>query len=270
MPKYESFVAIGDSFTEGMNDVLPDGSMRGWADRLAYMLAEGNPDFAYANLALRGKEMQHILDEQLPVALKFQPDLVSICAGGNDVIIPGRDVDEIGAQFDDMVRQFTEAGIEVLMFTGPDTRELSILNRVRPKVAIYNAHLHAIAERWGAHIVDLWAMAPLRDMQAYSSDRLHFSPEAHRRIALRAAEVLGIETAADWREPWPEHQPPTWLDLRRSDVAWTKTHLIPWIGRILRGESLGDGMDPKRPRLERWMPPVGANPAAEQPAEQCV
>jgi hypothetical protein len=29
---YETFVALGDSFTEGLDDVRPDGSYRGWAD----------------------------------------------------------------------------------------------------------------------------------------------------------------------------------------------------------------------------------------------
>ena len=32
---YTSLVAVGDSFTEGMSDLLPDGSYRGWADLLA-------------------------------------------------------------------------------------------------------------------------------------------------------------------------------------------------------------------------------------------
>ena len=29
------FVAIGDSFTEGVGDELPDGRVRGWADLVA-------------------------------------------------------------------------------------------------------------------------------------------------------------------------------------------------------------------------------------------
>lgn len=47
--RYTSFVAVGDSFTEGMSDALPDGSYRGWADLLAARLAAaargrpGNP-----------------------------------------------------------------------------------------------------------------------------------------------------------------------------------------------------------------------------------
>src|SRR5882757_3072610 len=70
---YSSYVAVGDSFTEGMNDRLPDGTFRGWADRLAGMLAAGQPEFQYANLAVRGKMLAEIVDEQVPVALEAQP-----------------------------------------------------------------------------------------------------------------------------------------------------------------------------------------------------
>ncbi|MPY79324.1 MAG: SGNH/GDSL hydrolase family protein [Actinophytocola sp.] len=254
MPEYSSFVALGDSFTEGMNDELPDGTFLGWADRIAVMLAEDNPDFAYANTAVRGKTLGAIIDEQLPIALEVRPDLVAVCAGGNDILVPGTNVDDVAARFDDMIRQLTKAGIDVVVFTGPDMREVSVVNRIRYRVALYNAHLHATVARYDTRVVDLWAMDVLRDPRAFCEDRLHFSTEAHRRIALRTAEVLGIETKADWREPWPEVEQPNWLTMRRSDIEWTKTHLLPWIGRHLRRSSAGDGLRPKRPNLEPFVP----------------
>ncbi len=53
---WSRYVALGDSFTEGMGDPNPDsvGGHRGWADRVAEELSHGHPDFAYANLAVRG------------------------------------------------------------------------------------------------------------------------------------------------------------------------------------------------------------------------
>ena len=38
-----SFVALGDSFTEGVGDLYPDGTCRGWADRFAGQLAAVSP-----------------------------------------------------------------------------------------------------------------------------------------------------------------------------------------------------------------------------------
>lgn len=254
MHTFRSFMALGDSFTEGMNDELPDGSFRGWADRLAALLAEGNPGFAYANPALRGKMLQEIYDEQLPMALAARPDLVTVCAGGNDIVVPGVKIDHVGEVFDDLIRQLVEAGIDVLVFTGPDVREVSVVNRLRGKVALYNANLHATVQKYGTRMVDLWAMDALKDPRAFSEDRLHFSPEAHRRIALRVAEELGLATEEDWREPWPELTRPDWLAMRRSDLAWTRTYLLPWIKRQIRGESMGDGLEPKRPQLQPYVP----------------
>jgi lysophospholipase L1-like esterase len=248
--RYDSFIAIGDSFTEGLNDELPDGTFRGWSDLLAGLLSQGRGEFQYANLALRGKMLEEIIAEQVPTALRVKPDLVTLCAGGNDIIVPGADVDAIAEKFEAAVAALRAEGITVAIFTGPDTKHLSVMNMLRGKVAIYNAHLWAIADRHGARIIDLWAMKPLHDQRAYSDDRLHFSPEAHRRIALRAAEVLGVKTADDWEEPWPESgEKGNWIASRRSDLTWTKTYLLPWIRRQLRGESLGDGLLPKRPEL---------------------
>ncbi|WP_317496092.1 SGNH/GDSL hydrolase family protein [Haloechinothrix sp. LS1_15] len=255
MHTFNSYIAIGDSFTEGLNDQLPDGSFLGWADRLAAMLAEGKPNFKYANIAVRGKKLQPIMDEQLPVALELRPDFVTVCAGGNDILIPGTDVDVVAARFDDMIEQLRRAGIEVLIFSGPDTKQMSVMNRLRGKIAIYNADLRAIAERHNARVVDLWAMDVLRDPRAWSEDRLHFTPEAHKRIALRTAEALGLPTEEDWRQPlWNadeqrEAEHTDWISQRRSDIEWTRAHLLPWIRRRIRGESLGDGVTPKRPEL---------------------
>ncbi len=259
MHEFTSYIALGDSFTEGMNDELPDGTFLGWADRLAAMLAEGQPHFKYANLALRGKTLPEIIEEQLPVALELRPDLVSVCAGGNDILVPGADTDVVADKVDDMIRRLRQAGIDVLLFTGPDTKQVSVVNRLRAKIAIYNADLRATAERHGARVVDLWAMDVLRDPRAWGEDRLHFTSEAHRRIALRTADLLGVPTEEDWRDPWPETEQPNWISLRRSDIEWTRAHLLPWIRRHLRGESMGDGLAPKRPELAPVEPrrPVG-------------
>ncbi|MFK5098499.1 SGNH/GDSL hydrolase family protein, partial [Klebsiella pneumoniae] len=64
------YVAIGDSFTEGVGDERPDGTVRGWADLAAQGWADaiGEP-IQYANLAIRGKLVQPIVDEQLEPAL---------------------------------------------------------------------------------------------------------------------------------------------------------------------------------------------------------
>jgi lysophospholipase L1-like esterase len=245
-----SWVAIGDSFTEGLSDEAPDGSYIGWADRLAETLAARDPEFRYANLALRGKLLREVIDEQVPLATQVKPDLVTMCAGGNDLIVPGSDVDQLAEQYEEAVIDLRASGCEVVIFTGPDPRKQPVVRRVRGKVAIYNANLRAIADRHGARVVDLWAMRVLADVRAWSDDRLHFSADGHRRIALRTAEVLDVPVAEDWREPLPPEEPTPWLRMRQADLAWTRTYLLPWVRRQLRGQSMGDGLHPKRPELQ--------------------
>src|ERR1700712_3009068 len=102
---WSRYVAIGDSFTEGIGDPEPQspGGHRGWADRVAEGLAEGTDDFAYANLAIRGRLLNQIADEQVDAALELKPDLISVSAGGNDIIRPGTDPDDISARFEELI-----------------------------------------------------------------------------------------------------------------------------------------------------------------------
>ena len=94
---WRRFVAMGDSFTEGLDDPEPgsSGGYRGWADRVAEELSVGVPDFAYANLAVRGQQLHEVLETQLGQALRLGPDLVSLQAGGNDLLHPGADPDKL-------------------------------------------------------------------------------------------------------------------------------------------------------------------------------
>jgi hypothetical protein len=68
---FNRFIALGDSMTEGMSDEIIDGNYRGWADRVADVLAAEEPNFSYANLAIRGKLLHQVVEEQVPNAIKF-------------------------------------------------------------------------------------------------------------------------------------------------------------------------------------------------------
>jgi lysophospholipase L1-like esterase len=250
-----SFVALGDSFTEGLDDPRADQTgYLGWADRFAAMLAAAQPGLRYANLAVRGKLLREVAEEQVPQAIAMAPDLVSLAAGGNDLLRPRGDPDVLAEHFDEAVRTLLMAGCQVLVFTGFDPR-FPVLRLIRGKVAAYNMHLRAIAGRHQCLLVDLWSMRVLRDPHAWSADRLHLTPDAHQRVALRTCEAVGLPAAADWREPWPpaeEMAPPparAWLAARRTDLRWARLHAAPWVARRVRGVSSGDGISPKRPEL---------------------
>src|ERR1700730_16224386 len=90
-------VCLGDSFTEGVGDedpTYPNG-VRGWADRTAEELAAKQADFRYAHPAGRGKLRGQLLNEQRDHALDLRPDLVTLYAGGNDLMRPKVDIDAL-------------------------------------------------------------------------------------------------------------------------------------------------------------------------------
>ncbi|MFD0683115.1 SGNH/GDSL hydrolase family protein [Actinomadura fibrosa] len=244
------YVAIGDSFTEGVGDPAPGGGWRGWADRAAEALAARAAGFGYANLAVRGRLLGRIIDEQLPAALELRPDLVSVSGGGNDLLRPGTDVDELAARMDAAVAALRGTGADVVLFTGVDPAGSPVIRRTRGRVAVFNEQLRAIAARRGAFVVDQWSMDVLRDWRAWAEDRLHMSPEGHRRVALAMLEALGVPDVGDWREPPLEPLPELSRGARLlSDTRWARAYLAPWIGRRLRGRSSGDLVTAKRPVL---------------------
>ncbi|MEU5432663.1 SGNH/GDSL hydrolase family protein [Streptomyces sp. NPDC020719] len=248
---FGSYTAIGDSFTEGVGDPGPDGAFVGWADRFAVLLADQRPEgaFRYANLAVRGRLLDQIVEEQVPRAKELAPDLVTFCAGGNDIIRPGTDPDDVAERFERAVADLKSAIPTVMVTTGFDTRGVPVFKHLRGKVATYTAHVRSIADRYDCPVLDLWSLKSVQDRRAWDEDRLHLSPEGHTRVALRAAQVLGLAVPADPDQAWPPLPPRGTLEERRDDIHWAREHLAPWIGRRLRGESSGDHVEPKRPDL---------------------
>ena len=242
------YVAIGDSFTEGIGDPEPGspGGYRGWADRVAEVLYSQADEFAYANLAIRGRLLQQIIDEQIDAALELRPDLITISAGGNDIIRPGTDPDDVASRFESGLARLSSGGATVVMFNGPDIGMTPVLSRSRGKVAIYNENLRSIAQRHDAIVADMWPMTELRDPRMWAADRLHFSAVGHHTIARMVLATLNVENDL---EPYaPEPLPGvSWRQARSGDMVWAREHLVPWVLRRIRHQSSGDNVTPKRP-----------------------
>jgi lysophospholipase L1-like esterase len=248
---WRSFVAMGDSFTEGLDDPYPDGTFRGWADLVAARLAvDAGPDFAYANLAVRGRLLDQVLAEQLPAVVAMRPGLVSFAAGGNDVL--RRRVDPAGlvARVDQAVGELRAAGADVILFRFADvTAHLPGQRIVGPRAAALNDGARQVAARHGAYLIDLFADDAFRNPAMWSSDRLHLSPAGHRRVAAHVLTALDVGVDEEWLLVPPMPAPTPWLLARRADLQWAGRHLAPWLKRRLAGTSSGDLVTAKRPRL---------------------
>ncbi|MET4622805.1 lysophospholipase L1-like esterase [Arthrobacter sp. 2762] len=246
---WSRYVALGDSFTEGVGDPEPRslGGLRGWADRVAEELAIGHEDFAYANLAVRGLLLRQILDRQVCPALALKPDLITFNGGGNDLIFRRSDPDKLAAVLDAGVELLASTGATVVLFAGPDWGATPVLGRTRGKVAIFNENLRIIAARHDAVIADLWALRELTHPQMWDPDRLHFSPLGHHTIAAMVLDTLNVPHTLEPMTPkdLPERR---WREARADDILWVREHLFPWVlQRLKQRISEEERRTPKRP-----------------------
>lgn len=252
---WTSYIAIGDSFSEGLSDPDPrrDNAFHGWTDRLAHILAveasARGAEFRYANLAIRGRLLDRILTEQLPAALEQQPDLISIGGGGNDLLRPNGDPDRLAGLLEDAVVRARVQGSDVLLYTTTDTRDAPVFSLMRDKNAVFTANIWSIARRHGATVVDMWGLRSIQDWRMWGEDRLHLTAEGHHRVAVAAAQALGVPVDVEGTHPLEPADKLPWRESLRANGEWARAHLAPWVQRRIRGVSSGDGIAAKRPVL---------------------
>ncbi|MBN9613787.1 MAG: SGNH/GDSL hydrolase family protein, partial [Actinobacteria bacterium] len=242
-----------------VGDEQPDGSVRGWADLVAQGLADaiGQP-IQYANLAIRGRLLGPIIEQQLEPALALGPTLVSFNGGGNDMLRPGTDVPWIIARTEEAMRRILETDAEPLLIAGANpTAGLPSGGRVKAKGDELTAAAGEVAAQIGLRFCDNWSDPVLARREYWSADRLHLAPVGHHRVATNVLRALGHGAPSDWvidADPLPA---PT----RREQLRYTREHVLPWIQRRLTGRSSGDGRSAKHPDWA-WVAPRGGSAIA--------
>ena len=244
------YVALGDSFTEGVGDDdagRPNG-VRGWADRVAEQLGAADPSFGYANLAIRGRKLRPIMAEQVDAAVELKPTLVSIYAGANDILRPKIDIDDLLVEYDAGIRKLKATGATVVMFTGFDSRGSKVFSTTRGRTAIYNELVRGIAGDHGALLVDYWRFNEYHDWGMWATDRMHMSPAGHANMARRVLTVLELDHSIDVppMTPVPELSRAAAFG---ANARWIREFAAPWVVRRVTGKSSGDGLPPRYSQL---------------------
>lgn len=250
-PRFQRFVALGDSQTEGLNDGDDTQGYRGWADRLAETLAASNPGLQYANLAVRGHLAGQIRADQLAPALALRPDIATVVAGMNDVLRPSFDLDEVSGHLAAMFAALVGAGARVGTLTFPDiARIMPIARPLRSRVMALNARIRILAEDHGVALVDGFPHATTTDARIWSEDRLHANALGHTLIAAAMADAFRLPGSDDsWTHPLPPPRARTRREAAGTELRWLTTVVSPWLGRRLLGRSSGDDRTAKRPVL---------------------
>jgi lysophospholipase L1-like esterase len=241
------YVAIGDSFSEGVGDELPDGSVRGWTDLVAAGLSAGlaaeGETLEYANLAIRGRLLRPIVTTQLDAALALRPaaDLITFNGGGNDMMRPGVNLTDLVAMIEQAVVKCTEAGVRIVVLSGADpTAQLPFGRTIRRRGEFLTAATAEVCARHDVTLVNVFDDAEIRGHRYWSADRLHLNDAGHRRVADLVLHALGYGEA-----PRPAVDGAASGRGVAANARYYREHVLPWIQRRVRGRSSGDNRDPK-------------------------
>jgi lysophospholipase L1-like esterase len=244
--QFSRYVALGDSFTEGIGDPHPasPNGLRGWADHVANQLAQRNPDVRYANLAVRGRAMTDILSDQIQPAVMLEPDLVTIYAGMNDLLMLRANLDAMMASYAEGLKVLRQTGARVVAFTAADLGTVPLFRRLRGRAAIYNELLRTVADDLGVQLIDFWRFTEFRDPRLWASDRIHLSPLGHRHMAGKVLEALAVphQLASTSTQFLASPAPVvSW----HANLRWAAAFAAPWVFRRLRRLTPGAGVEPK-------------------------
>jgi lysophospholipase L1-like esterase len=255
MATFKRFIALGDSMTEGMCDEIIDGKYRGWADRVADVLSQVTPEFTYVNLAVRGKLLQQVIDDQIPAALKLVNEnstLISFHAGANDVIRPNYQPAVAKARYRSAVEKLINSGATILLFTVIDKVEGKgkTAELWHERFSDFNKNVREVAVEFGATLVDSKDAPWLADRRFLAVDRLHLNADGHFRLANAVLEVLALPFDEKWKIQLPPAPRKSKVTKFLEDSRWIITFVIPWIWRRLRGKSSGDG------RVAKYLAPT--------------
>lgn len=237
------YVAIGDSFTEGVGDELPDGHVRGWADLVAqgWADASGEP-IEYANLAIRGRLVWPIVEQQLEPALALHPTHLSFNGGGNDILRPRTSISRVVEAFQTVLRRCDEEGVQLILLSGANpSAQLPLSRLIQRRGDLLSRAVEAhFADRSDVVRALNWFDRELATPPFWSEDRLHMNARGHHRVAARVLTALGLEPPPEW---WS--LPPLPPSGTARGAAYYREHVGPWVRRRLTGTSSGDGREPK-------------------------
>lgn len=251
--------------TEGMNDEIIGGNFRGWADRVADVLAIQNQDFTYMNLAIRGKLVGQVLHEQIPAALPFITDgleasevLVSFHAGANDVLRPKYDAERTYTLYNEAVRTLHQSGAQVMLFCVLETFAAGSKtgSALAERFRDFNINVKKMAGEIGAILLDPNPDEFWHNKGFMSWDRLHMNSQGHYRAAQGVLAKLGLPHDERYRDPLPPGVDPKAIKKVIQNLKWFVLFLMPWIWRRIRGRSSGDGRLPKYSHPIRWQAKV--------------
>jgi lysophospholipase L1-like esterase len=199
MHPWHHYLAMGDSFTEGIGDSVDGFATLGAMDRIAAALRQTNPDLRYTNLAKRGSLVAEIREQQLAPALRLKPDFVSVVTGANDIMTGRFSATLWEEEFGILYETLAQTGAAVIAVNLPEFPVLQTLQeplqaRVKGNIARGNDIVQRLAAQYQVILVDAWAGSQRSDPEDWSEDGVHLNSRGYFKFAQEALKVIERQT----------------------------------------------------------------------------
>lgn len=195
---WQRFVAIGDSFTEGIGDEVEGIALKSWVDHFVQLCVN---DIEYANFAKRGLVTREIRSQQLEKALTFNPDLVSLIAGANDVLKGRWNHYAYKEDMKCMIDTLSKTGADIMIANLPDftvrlpfsTEKKQVL---KEQLLEANEVILSLSREHKLHHIDFWNHQLVNDNTLWSKDFIHPNSKGYVKVAELIFSSLPVHDAS--------------------------------------------------------------------------
>ena len=226
MEKVATFAILGDSAASGVGDSDKNGVTRGWG----YYLAKHFQDpLVYVNLSRPGAQSGEVLEDQLPKALVFKPDIAAVIVGGNDALRNGFDPNKLHQNLRATILELKKSGAEVLLLQLHDPSRIVPLPRLLARVLCrrinaVNRVIHSVGREFNAQILLTRSIQEIYERKVWHVDRMHPSKYGHQIMATHFREIL---LRCNWRiDPISIEETP--ITSKKSSMIWMLRNGTPW------------------------------------------
>ena len=241
--------ALGDSSVFGVGDTSTDGNPDGpgWVGRVAHDLAAKQ----YINLSKNGARAHTVVSTQLVSTQFFNPDLVCVCVGMNDVMRGNYSPVQIRDSIRTLLQELNAIGAVVVLLGLPDPSKVAFApKRVKKvlsrRVLNLNEILAEVAGQEDALFIAGWEQKEVYERSFWHVDRMHPSSLGHQLIAdlirndlnmpLRVSNTLPTESIRTQKDDliWLLTSGTKWLLKRSIDLIPTLIYLMMIEGKEIR------------------------------------
>lgn len=241
--------ALGDSSVFGVGDTSTDGNPDGpgWVGRVAHDLSAKQ----YINLSKNGARAHTVVSTQLTSTKFFNPDLVCVCVGMNDVMRGNYSPVQIRDSIRTLIQELNELGAVVVLLGLPDPSKVAFApKRVKKvlsrRVLNLNEILEVVSAQEEALFIAGWEQKEVYERSFWHVDRMHPSSLGHQLIAdmirndlnlpLRVASTLPTQSIRTQKDDliWLLTSGTKWLLKRSIDLIPTLIYLIMIEGKEIR------------------------------------